>query len=310
MAETLAITFTPEEEGKRLDAALAGRIELGLSRSRIRQLIDEGLVTIAGRRTKPAQKVTAGEVAEMMLPAPEPMAAVAEEMPLDIVYEDNDLIVVNKQRGLVVHPAPGHRRGTLVNALLAHCPDLEEINSVIRPGIVHRLDKDTTGLLVVAKNARAYRSLVDQMRRRAIHRGYLTLVWGRPEAEAGKVISPIGRHPVDRKRMAVVESGRPAVTHFVVREELPNHSLLEVTLETGRTHQIRVHLAYIGHPVVADPVYGGRRNGFGLAGQALHAATLELTHPVSGRPLRFEAPLPADFTSVLERLRVDTGTGL
>lgn len=226
-----------------------------------------------------------------------------EEIPLDIVYEDADLVVVNKPRGMVVHPAAGNYRGTLVNALLNHCRDLSGINRALRPGIVHRLDKDTTGLLVVAKNDTAHLDLACQIKERRVKRQYLALVHGHPPQE-GTVDAPIGRHPVHRKKMAVEpRHGRPAVTHFRVLERYPGYALVEARLETGRTHQVRVHMAYIGHPLLGDPVYAPRRPRLGLAGQALHACTLGFRHPRTGEYLEFRAPLPRDFEEVLEHLR-------
>lgn len=290
--------------GVRLDVALAGDATLALSRSRIQALIAAGAVAVDGVTVKrPGFRLRGGEAIVVEVPPDRPAEAVAQDIPLAVVYEDADLIVINKPRGLVVHPAAGHSSGTLVNALLKHCPDLAGIGGVLRPGIVHRLDRDTTGLLVVAKTQRAHDALTRAIKARAVHRGYLAIVWGVPDAVQGRIEAPIGRHPVDRKRMAVVEGGRPAVTHFAVLESFGRAALLRCALETGRTHQIRVHLAFIGHPVIGDPVYSGRRDSCGMAGQALHAAMLAFAHPVDGRPLRFEVPPPEDFRQLLARLR-------
>lgn len=290
--------------GMRLDVALAADAALGLSRSRIQALIAAGAVTVDGVAvTRSGLRLRGGETIAVEVPPDRPAEAFAEDIPLDVVYEDADIIVINKPRGLVVHPAAGHSSGTLVNALLKHCPDLAGIGGVLRPGIVHRLDRDTTGLLVAAKTQRAHEALARAIKARAVRREYLAIVWGVPDAPQGRIEAPIGRHPVDRKRMAVVEGGRPAVSHFTVLESFGRASLLRCALETGRTHQIRVHLAFIGHPVIGDPVYGGRRDPCGMAGQALHAALLAFDHPVDGRPLRFEVPPPEDFRQLLARLR-------
>lgn len=292
-----------EEDGTRLDACLAARAELGLTRSHLQKLIEEGLVMVNGRRVKPSYKVVSGDSVEVRVPPPEPAELRAEELPIDILYEDADVIVVNKSRGLVVHPAAGHRSGTLVNALLHHCGDLSGINDQIRPGIVHRLDKDTTGTMMAAKNDRAHLSLAAQIKDRRAKREYLALVRGNPPVDSGVVDAPIGRHPTDRKRMAVINGGRPAVTHFRVIERYGEFSLLRCRLETGRTHQVRVHLSSIGLPVVGDPVYGQRKDSFGLEGQALHAASLGFFHPRTREWMEFEAPLPEDFQRALDRLR-------
>lgn len=292
--------------GERLDVFLAGRDELGMTRSAIQRLIRDDRVLVNGRPTRPSRRLEPGERIEVELPVPEPSEVVAQDLPLDVVYEDADLVVINKPRGWVVHPAPGHEAGTLVNALLARYPEMSGVGGPGRPGIVHRLDRDTTGLLVIARTPLAYRELVRLLKERAVRREYLALVRGRPEVREGTIDAPIGRHPVDRKRMGVdPERGRPARTHFEVVELLGDYTLLRCRLETGRTHQIRVHLAFIRLPVAGDPTYGGRRaeGELGLRGQALHAALLEFPHPRDGRPMRFEAPLPADFRDAIERAR-------
>jgi len=230
------------------------------------------------------------------------VSVAAEAIPLQVVHEDADVLVVDKPAGLTVHPAPGHPRGTLVNAVLARVPDLSGIGGSLRPGIVHRLDKDTSGLLVVAKTDAAYRSLAAQVRSHTVTRVYLALVRGAVRREAGVIAAPIGRHPTHRTRMAVTPRGRPAVTHFAVRERLPGSTLLECRLETGRTHQIRVHLRHIGHPILGDPVYGGAP-AEGIGRQALHASRLEFTHPRTGTRVVYTAPVPADFAGLLAHLR-------
>jgi 23S rRNA pseudouridine1911/1915/1917 synthase len=298
------------EPADRLDTWLAGRTELGLSRSQVQRLIDDGLVRVAGQTAhRGGLRLRGGEAVEVDVPEPEPALAEPEAIPLDIVHEDADVIVINKARGLVVHPAAGNPRGTLVNALLHHC-DLPGIGGAIRPGIVHRLDKDTTGLLVVAKTEAALASLQRQIAQRQVKRQYLALVHGVPP-EAFDVDAPIGRDPRNRKRMAVIGAGesarsRRAVSHVRRVRAFARHGLLEVTLETGRTHQIRVHLAHAGYPVVGDPVYGrpalDRQQGIALDGQALHAARIAFEHPATGQAMAFSAPLPGDFVRVLEEL--------
>jgi 23S rRNA pseudouridine1911/1915/1917 synthase len=289
----------------RLDAYLAGLDELGLSRSHVKKLVEQGLVTVGGRpAAKAGHALKPGDDVEVTVPDPGPVDLAPEPIPLDVLYEDEDLVVVNKPRDLVVHPAAGHWSGTLVNALLEHVDDLEGVGGELRPGIVHRLDKDTTGVLVVAKNDRAHQSLSEQIRERTAKREYWALVHGAPGADAGRIEAPIGRHRHDRKRMAVIPgAGRDAITHFRVLERLRGYSLLACRLETGRTHQIRVHLAYIGHPVVGDPTYGTRRQHLEMTAQALHARTLGFHHPATGTWMEFEAPLPNDFEQALDRLR-------
>ncbi len=306
MAERVRIWMVEvgdDAAGERLDVYLARLARPELSRSRIQELIREGRVTVNGQSAKPSHRLRPGErVRVEVVPRPT-LSAAPEEIPIDVVYEDEDLLVVNKPRGMVVHPAPGHPSGTLVNALLAHCR-LPAGDDPIRPGIVHRLDKDTTGLVVVAKNELALRALQRQLLQREVSRKYLALVVGRPQPSAGTVRAPIARHPHQRKRMAVVDGGRPAVTHYRVVEELGEYSLLEVALETGRTHQIRVHMAHMGHPVVGDTVYGGRRARCPLlGGQALHAYQLSFRHPRTGEVMRLTASLPEDFRGLLSRLR-------
>lgn len=300
---TVEMTVSPDDEGLRIDQFLAARPEAGLTRSRARRLIDEGRVTAGGRAVKASHKVAAGEAVRLTVPAPEPLRLTGEDIPLDVVHEDADLLVINKPRGMVVHPAAGHDHGTLVNALLEHCRDLSGINDVLRPGIVHRLDRDTTGLLVVAKNDEAHLSLAAQLRDRRLKRRYLAIVSGGLKDERGVIEAPIARHPIDRKRMAVVEGGRPARTRFTVRERFTRATLVEAELDTGRTHQIRVHLSFIGHPVLGDPVYGPKKKAPFVEGQALHAWSIAFAHPRTGEELTFTAEPPPDFLALLEWLR-------
>ncbi|HEY8346949.1 MAG TPA: RluA family pseudouridine synthase [Symbiobacteriaceae bacterium] len=295
----------PETEQARLDVYLAAQTELGLSRTRIKALIEEGHVTVNGRKAKASQPLAPGDEVRVMVPDPEPLELKPEEIPLDVVYEDEDVLVINKQRGLVVHPAAGHWTGTLVNAVLDQVEELEGIGGKLRPGIVHRLDKDTTGLLVVAKTERAMASLTEQMRNRQVRRIYWALVHGNESIpDRGRIEAPIGRHPTDRKRMAVnTRTGKEAVTRFRVLERYKGYSLVECELETGRTHQIRVHMAFIGHPVVGDPLYGRRKDDLGMPPQALHARQLGFYHPRTGEWMEFTAEPPADMMAVIERLR-------
>lgn len=296
----------PALAGKRIDQAVAERVR-ELSRSQVRRLIGSGAITVAGLSVKPSHRLRAGERVAGRIPEPEPAELEPEPIPLTIAYEDEHLIVVDKPPGLVVHPAPGHWSGTLVNALLHHCPDLAGVGGVRRPGIVHRLDKDTSGLLVVAKSDRAHRGLSAQLKARDVSREYLALVRGRPGAQSGSVDAPIGRGRGDRKKLSTkTRSGRPATTLWRVEERLGELTLLRVTLETGRTHQIRVHLASIGLPVAGDPVYGRGRaaaRALGLERQALHAARLGFAHPITGAPISLVSSVPPDMQAVLERLR-------
>ena len=298
--------ITAQESGERIDALLAR--SAGMTRSQAQRLLERGAVTLEGKPVKKNHRTTPGEVFSARMPEPEPAELTAQDIPLDIVFEDDSVIVVNKPRGMVVHPAPGHPDGTLVNALLYHCGDtLSGIGGEKRPGIVHRIDRDTSGLLIVAKNDFAHQSLSAQLADRSLSREYEAVVRGRMREEGGTVSAPIGRHPVDRKRMAVTDRGsRPAVTHWSVIARYNGYTHVKCSLETGRTHQIRVHMAYIGHPVLGDEVYG-RGAEKGLAGQCLHARRLKFVHPVSGRHMELEAPLPEYFLAVLSRLGPQTG---
>jgi len=292
-------------DGKRLDVFLSGAAG-ELSRSFTQKLITDGMVAVNGEvAVRASYKVKSGDLITLNIPSPDGLEVNPEPIPLDIYHEDGDIIVVNKPRGMVVHPAAGNYTGTLVNALLYHCRDLSGINGVTRPGIVHRLDKDTSGLIMVAKNDAAHSSLASQLKDRQVKRRYLALAHGRIDEESGKVDAPIGRDPRNRQKMAVLDrNSKQAVTHYCVLERFAGYTYLKLRLETGRTHQIRVHLAYIGHPVVGDPKYGPARPHFGLEGQFLHAAVLGFKHPRTGLYLEFEAPLPDELKMILEKLKV------
>ncbi len=300
------LVFTLDRRAPRLDAYLAAA-HPAISRSRWKQLIEAGHVALDGAPVlKPNTPLSPGATLSCVLPEPAPVGLVATDIPLDILYEDSDLVVLNKPAGLVVHPAPGHAADTLVNALLHHCSDLQGIGGELRPGIVHRLDKDTSGVLVVAKNEQAVADLVAQFSSHAVQKEYLALVWGALKKSAGTVELPIGRHPVHRQKMAVTEKGRPAVTHYETLAAGPLATLLRVRIETGRTHQIRVHLAHLGHPVVGDAVYGRARHGLpdglSIPRQMLHAHVLKIAHPRDARPLAFTAPPPPDFLAARQIL--------
>lgn len=320
------------DAGQRLDVFLSNKLR-DISRSQLQRLIGTHAIEVNGEPAKPSRRVEPGDLVVVAAPAaPRPSHIGPEDIPLDVVYEDGDLLVINKPRGMVVHPAPGAPDGTLVNALLAHCAgDLSGIGGEMRPGIVHRLDRDTTGLLVVAKNDRAHNALQAQIQKRTARRRYLALVWGHPAFGHAIVDVAIARHPTDRKRMTVAQEGdvrlaaRPAVTELRLRERLGPFSLLEATLQTGRTHQIRVHCAFAGHPVVGDPVYGGQRKISSdqlrgpaqaalnerlarLGGQALHAYSLAFDHPRTGERLHFEVPPPGEMEALLALLRTLEGS--
>ncbi len=292
-----------QEGGERIDALLARLPETGLSRNAAARLIEAGRVFVDGKPAAKKDKPRAGALLRLELPELRPMEAVAQEIPLTVVYEDEDLIVINKPRGLVVHPAPGHEDGTLVNALLAHCGDsLSGIGGVMRPGIVHRLDKDTSGLLIAAKNDMAHEALSAQLKDRSLSRVYECVVHGSFREEAGTICAPIGRDPRDRKRMAVTEkNSREAVTHWELLQRYRGYSLLRCRLETGRTHQIRVHLAHKGHPLLGDTVYGGKKDK-GLASQCLHARGLRFLHPRTGAAVELWTERPDWFQAVLDKL--------
>ena len=301
--EPITIKIDSEYESKRADKILSEILE-NYSRSFVQGLFDEKLVCCGKKTIQKSFKVKSGDILEFTVPQPEHLSIEKENIPLDIVYEDDDLLVVNKPRGMVVHPAPGNYTGTLVNALMYHCGDsLSGINGVIRPGIVHRIDKDTSGLLLVAKNDNAHVSLASQIKEHSLDREYRAVIHGHLKEQKGVVDAPIGRSPVDRKKMCVTDkNSKSAVTNYEVLEEFDGFSLVKCVLETGRTHQIRVHMAYLGHPVAGDPIYGPG-NPVLKGGQCLHAALLGFTHPVTGERLRFESKLPDYFEKFLKEIR-------
>ena len=303
-SETEEWTVEGGQAGDRIDRHVAAMLGDDVSRSQVQQWIRAGRVTVNGRAVKPSDTVEEGDRVAVDLPEPEDASARPEPIPLDIVYEDGDVIVVNKPRGMVVHPAAGHNSGTLVNALLYHCKDLSGINGVRRPGIVHRIDKDTSGLLMAAKNDFAHAALAEQLKEHSALRVYTAVVHGRVEHEQGTVDAPIGRDPKDRKKFAVTDkNSKRAVTHFAVKVRFAEFTLLELRLETGRTHQIRVHMKYIGHPLVGDPLYGpAKSRDKWIHGQALHAGVLGFAHPRTGEMMRFEAELPEDMRQLLDLL--------
>ncbi len=282
-----------DEQGDRIDKVISG-LDDEWSRTQVQQWIKEGHVLVNGKPVKPNYKCNLHDQIEMLIPDPEELNVLPEEMDLDIYFEDKDVLVVNKPRGMVVHPAPGHLTGTLVNGLMAHCQDLSGINGVLRPGIVHRIDKDTSGLLMVAKNDMAHESLVNQLVEKTVTRKYKAIVHGVIPHDFGTIDAPLGRDSKDRQSMAVVDHGKHAVTHFHVLERFKDFTFVECQLETGRTHQIRVHMKYIGYPLAGDPKYGPKKT-LAIDGQALHAGVLGFHHPRTGEYLEFEAPLPEDM---------------
>ncbi|MCL5037002.1 MAG: RluA family pseudouridine synthase [Chloroflexi bacterium] len=296
-----------EGPGKiRLDVFLAGFSEL--TRSRISRLICCGHVTVDGETVdRPAHFLKGGEEVKVTVPAPEPAVPEPEDIPLDILYEDSDLVIINKQRGMSVHPGAGRVRGTLVSALLHRCTDLSGIGGVVRPGIVHRLDKDTSGVLIVAKNDRTHLALSRQFSGREVKKHYLALVKGKPKHKEIRVDAPLGRSPSDRKKFVVRQDGRKAITNVSLREPFGDYSLLAINPETGRTHQIRVHLAWLKLPIVGDPVYGSGKNPWSLSGQFLHAERIVFRHPADNRVMDFTAPLPGELEKILEELRSKSG---
>lgn len=300
--EEFVFNVQGEVAGERIDKFLAGQLQ-EVSRSRIQTLIDEEKVLVNRRKVKANYKLREGDLIKVSLPEPEKLEVKAEPIALDILYEDEDLIVINKPQGMVVHPAAGNYEGTLVNALLHHCKDLSGINGLLRPGIVHRIDKDTSGVLVVAKNDFAHRHLAKQIKDHSVKRIYYALVHGVLQEPAGIIEAPIGRDQKDRKKMAVVLTGKEAITQYWTLETFKDYSFVKLQLKTGRTHQIRVHMAYLGHPVVGDPKYGPSKPHFDLQGQALHAAVLGFEHPRTGKYMEFSAPLPETMERVLDLLR-------
>ena len=297
------MTLTLNTDGLRLDAALAALLP-ELSRSAVQRLLEDGAVTLDGRPVKKNAKLPAGTVLNVEIPEAKPTENPAQDIPLDVVYEDEDVIVVNKPVGMVVHPAPGHPDGTLVNALLHHCgSSLSGIGGEKRPGIVHRIDRDTSGLIIAAKNDAAHLGLSAQLSDHTLARTYECLVVGNLKEDSGTVDAPIGRHPSDRKKMAVVAGGRPAVTHWEVIARYAGVTHVRCRLETGRTHQIRVHMAYIGHPILGDTVYGNKKPVPGLQGQCLHAVGLQFVHPRTGELVKLACPLPEEFEKQLKKYR-------
>ena len=291
----------------RLDAYISKQMQ-DLSRSMIQKLLEGNKINVNGKSEKPAYKVQNGDIIEINIEEPKEVKIEAQDIPLDIIYEDEDILVVNKQKGLVVHPANGNPDGTLVNAVMAHCKDsLSGIGGELRPGIVHRLDKDTSGLLIIAKNDKAHIQMSNQIKNREVKKTYIALVRGTIAENEATINMPIGRSTKDRKKMAVTKSGKEAVTHFKVLNRYTtdkgSYTLLEIKIDTGRTHQIRVHMSYIGHPVVGDEVYSNGKNEFGVQGQMLHARYLQFKHPITGKELSLEAPIPEYFEDVLEKLK-------
>ena len=294
------------DAGKRLDSFLAEKNTANYTRSFIGKMIEENLVLYNGKPFKASTKIKTGDRIELFEKEPEPLAVKGEEIPLEIVYEDDDLMVINKPRGMVVHPAPGHTSGTLVNAVLSHAGEsLSSINGVLRPGIVHRIDKDTSGLILVCKNDFSHKALAKQLEEHSITRRYHAICSGRLKEEQGTVSAPIGRDEKNRKQQAInYKHGKEAITHYRLLENLQNASLLECRLETGRTHQIRVHMKSIGHPLLGDPLYGPKKNLYAIKGQALHAMVLGFVHPRSGEYMEFSADYPEDFQKLLNKLRM------
>ena len=300
--EQIELIAEIEDTGTRLDVFINKKVET-LSRSRIHKLIEEGMVRVNGIDAKPSMKVKDNQAIVIVLPEPKKLELSAEDISIEILYEDNDIIVVNKPKGLVVHPACGNASGTLVNALLFKCGQLSSINGVVRPGIVHRIDKDTSGVLVVAKNDNSHNGLSQQLKEHSIKRTYIALVNGNIKTQSGVINAPIGRHKVERKKMAVVDTGgRYAVTRFQVLENINGYTLIKAILETGRTHQIRVHMSYIGFPLVGDEVYGLKKPKLKVKGQMLHAEVLGFIHPATGNYMEFKAPIPDEFREVLDKL--------
>lgn len=301
--EPILLRASEEIKNQRLDAFLASSLD-GLTRSQATRLIESGEIAVNGRAVSKSYKLAGGEDIAVTLPEPEPVEAVPQDIPLDVVYEDADVIVVNKPSGMVVHPAPGHPDGTLVNALLYHCAGtLSGIGGALRPGIVHRIDRDTSGLIIAAKNDAAHQYLSAQLADHTLARTYECIVVGSLREDRGTVDAPIARHPTDRKRMAVVAGGREAVTHWEVIARYPGYTHVRCRLETGRTHQIRVHMAYIGHPILGDTVYGAKKEVPGLTGQCLHAVGLRFLHPRTHEVVELSCPLPDEFTRMLQKIR-------
>lgn len=295
--------FTIEKGGERIDKYLSEQLE-DMTRSHIQKLIKENMVRVNGMAVKSNFKLSASDQIEVEIPELKEPDILPENIPLDILYEDQDILVLNKPKGMVVHPAPGHYTGTLVNAIMYHCKDnLSGINGVLRPGIVHRIDMDTTGSLLICKNDRAHQALAEQLKEHSITRKYHAIVHGRLKEDEGTIDKPIGRHPIDRKKMSVhCTNGREAITHYHVLKRFQQFTYIECQLETGRTHQIRVHMSSIGHPILGDQIYGPAKCPYKLQGQTLHAKVLGITHPTTGEYMEFDAPLPDYFQALLEKM--------
>jgi 23S rRNA pseudouridine1911/1915/1917 synthase len=299
--EKMEHTILEDQKGDRIDKVIS-TLDEEWSRTQVQQWIKDGDILVNGQKVKTNYKCALNDQIEIIIPVPEVLDAIPEEMDLDIYFEDKDVLVVNKPRGMVVHPAPGHLTGTLVNGLMAHCKDLSGINGVLRPGIVHRIDKDTSGLLMVAKNDMAHEKLVNQLVAKTVTRKYQAIVHGVIKHDAGTIDAPLGRDPKNRQAMTVVDNGKHAVTHFNVIERFKDFTYVECQLETGRTHQIRVHMKYIGYPLAGDPKYGPKKT-LDIDGQALHAGVLGFDHPRTNEYIEFEAPLPDEFQKLLKQLR-------
>ncbi|MGB8455070.1 MAG: RluA family pseudouridine synthase [Anaerocolumna sp.] len=303
-SQIIDLIVDAEDSGIRIDKFLADNQE-DLTRSYIQKLIQEQMIRVNDKVVKANYKVSQDDSIQIILPPPVDLEINAEDIPLDIIYEDKDIIVINKEKGMVVHPAAGHYSGTLVNSLLYHCKDeLSGINGVFRPGIVHRIDMNTTGVLVACKNDKAHHFIAEQLKVHSITRKYNAIVYHSFKADSGTIDAPIGRHPINRKKMAINKKGKNAITNYLVLENLNNkYAYIECSLKTGRTHQIRVHMASIGHPLLGDEIYGPEKNSFHLEGQALHARVLGFIHPSTNKYMEFEAPLPDYFTNLLDKLR-------
>lgn len=302
--ETLEFIASEIDENNRIDSFLNGKIP-NISRSRIQKLIEEKKILINKKCINKNYKLKKDDTIQVFLEPPKEIDIKAENIPLDIIFEDDDIILINKPQNMVVHPAAGNYEGTVVNAIMYHCKNnLSSINGVLRPGIVHRIDKDTSGIIVIAKNDNAHQKLANQLAEHSMTREYYAIVKGNLKEDTGTINAPIGRHPIDRKKMAVVnKNSKTAITHYKVLERLKNHTLVKLKLETGRTHQIRVHMAYIGHPLLGDEVYGIKKQPFKLLGQVLHAKTLGFIHPSKNEYVEFETPLPEYFSSLIKKLK-------
>ena len=302
MANNITIKITEQNTNQRLDMYIAS-LDLELSRSMVQKLIENGKILVNNKETKTSYKTKLGDIVQINIESPKETGLKAQNIPLDIIYEDDDILVVNKAKGMVVHPGNGNPDGTLVNAILNHCKEsLSGIGGEIRPGIVHRLDKDTSGLIIIAKNDKAHINVSEQIQKRSVKKIYTALVKGVIQEDSATINMPIARSDIDRKKMAVRKDGKEAITHIKVIKRYQNYTLIKVKIDTGRTHQIRVHMAEIGHPVVGDEVYSNGKNEFNIHGQMLHSTSLDFTHPTTGKKLHFEAPLPKYFEEVLKKL--------